>query len=114
MSWLDRRAMCRRKFAHFTRRGANDRWSDRLSAGTSLRAFARPVGRFRHPDPRAPTADHGGGAFYPADHRPLGTAYANTAGHPNSTPFDRSSRTPRLTYAGGVAGTEGRLPAWTV
>jgi outer membrane receptor protein involved in Fe transport len=94
---------------------ANDRWSYRLSAGYfNSDPFARPVGQIPViPDPRDPTGRTTvGGAFYPADTTgPLGTAYANTG---TSQPkfdarVDQELTNARITYAGGVAGTEGTI-----
>jgi iron complex outermembrane receptor protein len=94
---------------------ANDRWSYRLSAGYfNSDAFARPVGQIPIiPDPRDPTGRTTvGGAFYPADGTgPLGTAYPNTG---TSQPkfdarVDQELTNARITYAGGVAGTEGTI-----
>ncbi|RPH60280.1 MAG: TonB-dependent receptor, partial [Acidobacteria bacterium] len=94
---------------------ANDRWSYRLSAGYfNSDPFARPVGQIPViPDPRDPTGQTTvGGAFYPADTTgPLGTAYENTG---TSQPkfdarVDQELTNARVTYAGGVAGTEGTI-----
>jgi iron complex outermembrane receptor protein len=94
---------------------ANDRWSYRLSAGYfNSDAFARPVGQIPIiPDPRDPTGQtRVGGALYPADTTgPLGTAYVNSG---TSQPkfdarVDQELTNARVTYAGGVAGTEGTI-----
>jgi outer membrane receptor protein involved in Fe transport len=94
---------------------ANDRWSYRLSAGYfNSDPFARPVGQIPIiPDPRDPTGQTTvGGAFYPADSTgPLGTAYVNTG---TSQPkfdarVDQELTNARITYSGGVAGTEGTI-----
>lgn len=91
----------------------NDQWSYRLSAGYfNSDPFARPVGTIPvRTDPRDPTATVGG-ARYPADAAgPLGTAYQNSG---TSQPkfdvrVDQELRNGRLTYSGGVAGTEGTV-----
>jgi iron complex outermembrane receptor protein len=94
---------------------ANDRWSYRLSAGYfNSDPFPRPVGQIPIiPDPRDPTGRTTvGGAFYPADTAgPLGTAYVNSG---TSQPkfdarIDQELTNAQITYAGGVAGTEGTI-----
>lgn len=90
----------------------NDRWSYRVSAGYfNSEAFPRPSGRIPIiADPRKPGATVGG-ALYPDDRSgAIGTAYENRG---TSQPkFDLRidqdlGGDSRLTYQGGVAGTEG-------
>lgn len=90
----------------------NDRWSYRVSAGYfNSEAFPRPTGQIPViPDPRKPGATVGG-ALYPDDRTgAIGLAYENRG---TSQPkFDLRvdqdlGGDSRLTYQGGVAGTEG-------
>jgi len=94
---------------------ANDRWSYRASAGYfNSDPYPRPVGQIPIvTDPRDPTGKTTvGGALYPADAAgALGTAYQNTG---TSQPkfdvrVDQELNGARVTYAGGVAGTEGTI-----
>lgn len=92
----------------------DDRWSFRASTGYSTSsAFARPIGSIPViADPREP-ARSVGGAPYPIDGPgPVGTAFENSG---TSQPkfdlrLDQELRNGgRLTYAGGVAGTQGMI-----
>jgi outer membrane receptor protein involved in Fe transport len=91
----------------------NEQWSYRLSAGYfNSDAFARPTGRIPViPDPRDPTGSTTvGGALYPADAvGPVGTAFQNrgTSQPKFDARVDQELRNGQLTYAGGVAGTDG-------
>jgi outer membrane receptor protein involved in Fe transport len=92
-------------------RVVSDRLAYRLSAGYfTSQAFARPTGTVPLiTDPRDPTATVGG-AMYPDDRTgPLGTAFANTG---TSQPkfdvrVDQEIDQGRVSYSGGVAGTNG-------
>lgn len=93
----------------------NNRWSYRVSAGYfNSDPFPRPVGQIPVvADPRDPTGRTTvGGARYPADARgALGTAFQNSG---TSQPkfdvrVDQELDTASVTYAGGVAGTEGTI-----
>jgi outer membrane receptor protein involved in Fe transport len=93
----------------------NNRWSYRVSAGYfNSDPFPRPVGQIPVvADPRDPTGRATvGGARYPADARgALGTAFQNSG---TSQPkfdvrVDQELDTASVTYAGGVAGTEGTI-----
>lgn len=93
----------------------NNRWSYRVSAGYfNSDPFPRPVGQIPVvADPRDPTGrTRVGGAPYPADARgALGTAFQNSG---TSQPkfdvrVDQELDGAQLTYAGGVAGTEGTI-----
>ena len=91
----------------------NDQWSYRLSAGYfHSDPFARPTGRIPViTDPRDSRTTVGG-ALYPADSTgPFGTAFENSG---TSQPkfdvrVDQELANGRVTYAGGVAGTEGTV-----
>ncbi|HET9833319.1 MAG TPA: TonB-dependent receptor, partial [Vicinamibacterales bacterium] len=92
----------------------NETWSYRVSAGYfNSAAFPRPVGTIPViPDPRA-AGQTVGGAPYPVDGAgPFGAAFANRG---TSQPkFDARvdqelGRSGRLTYEGGVAGTQGLI-----
>ena len=96
----------------------NDRWSYRVAAGWfSSAAFPRPAGQIPLiPDPRVPGATLAnrqtvGGAPYPVDGPgAFGTAFSNRG--TNQPKFDMRvdqelGRKGRLTYEGGVAGTQG-------
>jgi outer membrane receptor protein involved in Fe transport len=92
----------------------NDTWSYKLTAGYfKSAAYPRPAGQIPLiPDPRDPTGKLTvGGAFYPADGPgPLGTAFTNRGA--NEPKFDARvdqelGKNGRLTYEGGVAGTQG-------
>jgi iron complex outermembrane receptor protein len=94
---------------------ANDRWSYRISAGYfNSDPYPRPVGQIPVvTDPRDPTGRTTvGGARYPADAAgALGTAFQNSG---TSQPkfdvrVDQELNGARVTYAGGVAGTEGTI-----
>jgi outer membrane receptor protein involved in Fe transport len=91
----------------------NDRWSYRVSAGyLNSDAYPRPTGRVPIiPDPRDATGMvKVGGALYPADTvGPLGTAFQNrgTSQPKFDARVDEELTNARITYAGGVAGTEG-------
>lgn len=91
----------------------NDRWSYRASAGYfNSDPYPRPTGQIPViRDPRDPSGRTTvGGGFYPADRvGPFGTAFQNTG---TSQPkvdgrVDQELTNARITYAGGVAGTEG-------
>lgn len=93
----------------------NDRWSYRISAGYfNSDPYPRPVGQIPViADPRDPTGKtRVGGARYPADAvGSLGTAFQNSG---TSQPkfdvrVDQELNGARVTYAGGVAGTEGTV-----
>ena len=93
-------------------RAPNDRLSYRVSAGyfTSA-AFARPTGRIPViDDPRQP-GQTVGGAFYPLDSAvaAFGTGFANrgTSQPKFDVRVDQELSHGTLTYAGGVAGTDG-------
>ena len=91
----------------------SDRWSYRLSGGYfNSDPFPRPTGRIPVvTDPRDPRATVGG-APYPADSSgPLGTAFVNSG---TSQPkfdvrVDQELNQGRVTYSGGIAGTEGTV-----
>ncbi len=90
----------------------NDSWSYRVSAGYfNSEAFARPTGTIPViPDPRVPGATVGG-ARYPDDGEgPIGTAFTNrgTSQPKFDLRFDQEiGGGSRVTYQGGVAGTDG-------
>jgi iron complex outermembrane receptor protein len=89
----------------------NGRWSYRVSAGYfNSDPLARPTGRIPLiPDPRDPTVTVGG-ALYPADSTgPIGTAYENrgTSQPKFDARVDQEIEGGRVTYEGGVAGTNG-------
>jgi iron complex outermembrane receptor protein len=96
-----------------TARVVNGTWSYRLSGGYfNSDPLPRPTGRIPEiPDPRDPTMTVGG-ALYPADATgALGTAYLNTG---TSQPkfdvrIDQELTNGRLSYSGGIAGTEGTI-----
>ena len=95
-------------------RAPNDRLSYRVSAGyfTSA-AFARPTGRIPViDDPRQP-GQTVGGAFYPLDSAvaAFGTGFANrgTSQPKFDVRVDQELSHGTLTYAGGVAGTDGLI-----
>ena len=95
-------------------RAPNDRLSYRVSAGyfTSA-AFARPTGRIPViDDPRQP-GQTVGGAFYPLDSAvaAVGTGFANrgTSQPKFDVRVDQELSHGTLTYAGGVAGTDGLI-----
>jgi len=89
----------------------NSVWSYRVSAGYfNSSAFPRPTGQIPIvADPRVPGATVGGG-FYPADaNGPIGTSFQNVG---TSQPrfdarVDQEIDRGRITYAAGVAGSEG-------
>jgi outer membrane receptor protein involved in Fe transport len=92
----------------------NATWSYRVSGGYfAADAFPRPTGTIPLiPDPRDPTGKTTvGGAAYPADGSgPFGTAFRNRGA--NQPKFDARvdqelGANGRLTYEGGVAGTQG-------
>ena len=93
----------------------NDRWSYRLSAGYfNSDAYARPTGVIPViPDPRDPTGSTTvGGAAYPIDGvGPFGSAFENrgTSQPKFEARVDQELSNGRVTYAGGVAGTEGTI-----
>ena len=93
----------------------NDQWSYRLSAGYfNSDPFARPTGQIPIiPDPRDPSGTATvGGAVYPADASgPLGFAFQNvgTSQPKFDARVDQELSNARVTYAGGVAGTEGAI-----
>jgi len=94
---------------------ANDRWSYRVSAGYfNSSPYPRPVGQIPVvADPRDPTGRTTvGGARYPIDGPgALGTAFQNSG---TSQPkfdlrIDQELNGAHITYAGGIAGTEGTI-----
>jgi outer membrane receptor protein involved in Fe transport len=92
-------------------RAPNDRLAYRISAGYFRSdAFARPTGRIPViDDPRVPGATVGG-AYYPLDGPgAFGTAFANrgTSQPKFDARVDQELSNGRLSYSGGVAGTEG-------
>jgi outer membrane receptor protein involved in Fe transport len=92
-------------------RTVNDRWSYRVAAGYfNSDPFPRPTGRIPViTDPRDPSATVGG-ALYPADRTgPIGTAYQNrgTSQPKFDLRLDQEVNGGRVTYEGGVAGTQG-------
>ena len=92
-------------------RAVNDRLSYRISAGYfSSDAFARPSGKIPFiTDPRDPKATVGG-ALYPEDRAgALGTTFENrgTSQPKFDARVDQELDGARLSYAGGVAGTQG-------
>ena len=93
-------------------RAPNDRVSYRVSAGYfTSDAFARPTGRIPViDDPRQP-GQTVGGALYPLDSgtTAVGTGFANrgTSQPKFDVRVDQELSDATLTYAGGVAGTEG-------
>ena len=93
----------------------NDRWSYRISAGYfNSDPYPRPVGQIPViPDPRDPTRKTTvGGARYPADAvGSLGSAYQNSGTRQPKfdVRVDQELNGARVTYAGGVAGTEGTV-----
>ena len=90
----------------------SDRWSYRVSAGYfNSDPFPRPTGQIPLiPDPRG-SGGTVGGAMYPADTTgPIGTAFENrgTSQPKFDLRFDQEiDDGARITYQGGVAGTEG-------
>lgn len=89
----------------------NGVWSYRVSAGYfNSDAFPRPTGRIPLiSDPRNPAATVGG-ALYPADGSgPTGTAFLNrgTSQPKFDMRVDQEIAGGRITYAGGVAGSQG-------
>ena len=93
----------------------NDTWSYRLSVGYfDSDPFARPTGQIPLvADPRDPSGSTTvGGAFYLVDGPgPFGMAFQNSG---TSQPkfdarLDQELENGRVTYAGGVAGTEGTI-----
>ena len=90
----------------------NEKWSYRVSAGYfNSEAYPRPTGTIPViPDPRVPGATVGG-ARYPDDGEgPIGTAFTNrgTSQPKFDLRFDQElGNGSRLTYQGGVAGTDG-------
>lgn len=89
----------------------NSIWSYRVSAGYfNSSAFPRPTGRIPLiSDPRVPNATVGGGT-YPADAAgATGTAFQNagTSQPKFDARVDQEIARGRVTYAGGVAGSEG-------
>ena len=93
-------------------RAPSDRLSYRVSAGYfTSDAFARPTGQIRViDDPRQP-GQTVGGAFYPldSDTAAFGTGFANrgTSQPKFDVRVDQELSHGTLTYAGGVAGTDG-------
>jgi outer membrane receptor for ferrienterochelin and colicins len=91
----------------------NDRWSYRLSAGYfNSDPYPRPTGRIPVVvDPRDPTGQSTvGGAFYPVDGPgSFGTSFVNkgTSQPKFDARVDQELSNGRVTYSGGVAGTEG-------
>lgn len=98
-----------------TSQAVNDRWAYRVSAGFfNSDAYPRPTGRVPLiADPRDPSgATTIGGAFYPADRiGPLGTAFQNrgTSQPKFDARLDQDLTNAQVTYAGGVAGSEGTV-----
>ena len=94
-----------------TSQAINDRWAYRVSAGFfGSESMPRPAGQIPViADPRDPSRLVGG-AFYPGDGRgPLGITFENpgTRQPKFDVRLDQQLRTARVTYAAGVAGTEG-------
>jgi outer membrane receptor protein involved in Fe transport len=94
-------------------RAPNDRWSYRISAGYfKSDPMSRPVGQIPViSDPRDPTRTVGG-AFYPIDGTgAVGTAFQNkgTSQPKFDVRADQEIGGGRITYSGGVAGTEGLI-----
>ena len=95
-------------------RAPNDRLAYRISAGYfTSDAFARPTGRIPViDDPRQP-GQTVGGAFYPLDSAAaaVGTGFANrgTSQPKFDVRVDQELSHGTLTYAGGVAGTDGLI-----
>jgi outer membrane receptor protein involved in Fe transport len=98
-----------------TSQAIDETWSYRVSAGYfNSDRFARPTGRIPIiADPRDPAgAATVGGAFYPLDAPgPLGTAFQNrgTSQPKFEARVDQDLQRGRITYTGGVAGTEGTI-----
>jgi iron complex outermembrane receptor protein len=96
-----------------TSQAVNDRWSYRLSAGYfNSDPYPRPTGQIPVvTDPRDPSGRTTvGGAFYPSDGPgAFGTAFVNrgTSQPKFDARVDQELRNGRLSYSGGVAGTEG-------
>ena len=93
------------------RRVVDERWSYRISGGYfQSAAYPRPAGRIPEAvDPRDPTRTVGG-EFYPADQAgELGRAFENLGTHQPKfeVRVDQEISGGRVTYSGGVAGTEG-------
>jgi outer membrane receptor protein involved in Fe transport len=93
------------------RRAVDDRWAYRIAAGYfQSAAYPRPAGRIPVVvDPRDP-ARTVGGEFYPADRAgELGRSFENagTQQPKFEVRVDQEIAGGRVTYAGGVAGTEG-------
>jgi outer membrane receptor protein involved in Fe transport len=89
----------------------NERWSYRVSGGYfNADPLPRPVGTIpRITDPRDPSKTVGGGT-YPVDGPgPTGASFANvgTSQPKFDARVDQEFAQGRITYAGGVAGTEG-------
>jgi outer membrane receptor protein involved in Fe transport len=96
-----------------TSQAPTSRWSYRLSGGYfHSDPYPRPTGRIPLiADPRTPGANVGGSA-YPVDGPgPLGAAFQNTGtAQPKvDVRVDQEIANGRITYAGGVAGTEGTI-----
>jgi outer membrane receptor protein involved in Fe transport len=98
-----------------TSQAVGDRWSYRVSAGYfDSDRFARPTGRIPLiTDPRDPSGTTMvGGAAYPADAEgPLGIAFPNrgTRQPKFEARVDQDLQHGRITYSGGVAGTQGTI-----
>jgi outer membrane receptor for ferrienterochelin and colicins len=98
-----------------TSQAVNETWSYRLSAGYfNSDPYARPTGRIPViTDPRDPTGTATvGGAFYPLDApAPLGFAFQNlgTSQPRFEARIDQELARGRVTYTGGVAGTDGTI-----
>jgi outer membrane receptor protein involved in Fe transport len=93
----------------------SDTWSYRVSAGYfNSRPYARPIGRIPViVDPRDPAGEATvGGAFYPVDAEgPIGSTFRNrgTSQPKFEARVDQDLPRGRVTYTGGVAGTEGTV-----
>jgi outer membrane receptor protein involved in Fe transport len=92
---------------------ANERWSYRVSGGSyHSDPYPRPTGRIPViADPRAP-ASSVGGSPYPVDGEgAFGSAFQNTGTNQPKVDVrvDQELATGRITYAGGVAGTQGTI-----
>ena len=96
-----------------TSQAPTPRWSYRLSAGYyHSDPYPRPTGQIPViADPRAPSTNVGGSP-YPVDGAgPFGSAFQNTGTNQPKADVrvDQELATGRITYSGGVSGTEGTI-----